>query len=67
MDQKELVNVLIIFSHAFLGVYLMMLTEFREPRRAWVTRWGVSAAMIIVANALICIIFGREKWAAVML
>lgn len=67
MDQKDLVNVLIIFSHAFLGVYLMMLTEFREPRRAWMLRWGVSAAMIIVANALICIIFGREKWAAVML
>ncbi len=62
MTQEELINVLVIFSHTFLAVYVMMLTEFREPRRVWRLRWAALAELDIAANGLLCAVIGKEIW-----
>ena len=62
MTQEELINVLIVFSYTFLGAYVMMFTEFREPRRVWRLRWAVTAELDIAANGLLCAVIGRDIW-----
>lgn len=62
MTQEELINVLVVFSHTFLAVYVMMHTEFREPRRVWRLRWAVLAELDIAVNGLLCAVIGREIW-----
>ena len=39
MEYNELIDALTVLTHGFLGFYVMLLAEFREPVRIWRVRW----------------------------
>ena len=39
-------------SQAFLGIFAMLLIDFRKPVSKWKTRWSVTAVLIVGANLI---------------
>ncbi len=44
---------MILITQGFLGSYVMMLTEFREPVWKWKLRWYVVLSLVVGANILL--------------
>ncbi len=60
MEYNELIDALTVLTHGFLGFYVMLLAEFREPVRIWRVRWAVPMVLITVFNAYLRVIFGGD-------
>ena len=39
-------------SQAFLGIFVMLLIDFRKPVAKWRTRWIVTAVLIVGSNLI---------------
>ena len=53
---------MVLISQGFLGTYVMLLTEFRDPVRTWKLRW--LAAVILIVGINISLILFCNFWDA---
>ena len=55
-----------LVTHGFLGSYVMMLTDFKEPRRVWRLRWFVGVAVVLAVNIFLRILLDEESYVSLV-
>lgn len=62
VDNDIMNGFIILMTQFFLGSYVLMLTEFREPVRVWKLLWVAIVVTIVGANVIAIMFFGFWKY-----
>lgn len=67
MDYNIFLRIMMpLVTHGFLGSYVMMLTDFKEPRRVWRLRWFVGVAVVLAVNIFLRILLDEESYVSLV-
>ncbi len=67
MDYNIFLKIMLtLVSHGFLGSYVMMLTDFKEPRRVWKLRWFAGVAVVFIVNIILRSLLDEESYVSLI-